>query len=70
LLEVTPATVLRWTRQGSLPAVRLPGGQIRYRADELDRWLMERATPRGELRAATDGAAPARVLSAVRAAHN
>lgn len=30
LLDVTPATVLRWTRQGRLPGVRLPSGQIRY----------------------------------------
>lgn len=44
LLGVTPATVLRWTRQGALPAVRLPSGQIRYRPEELDAWLLRRAT--------------------------
>jgi excisionase family DNA binding protein len=70
MLDVTPATVLRWTRTGDLPAIRLPSGQIRYRQDELDGWLGERATPnRGALTAA-DGAAqtqtlPSSVLAAV-----
>ena len=44
LLGVTPATVLRWTRAGELPAVRLPSGQVRYREDALDAWLADRAT--------------------------
>ena len=30
-LGVTAETVLRWTRRGELPAIRLPGGAIRYR---------------------------------------
>jgi excisionase family DNA binding protein len=45
LLHVSTETVLRWTRRGELPAIRLPGGAIRYRADDLDVWLSERATP-------------------------
>jgi excisionase family DNA binding protein len=45
LLGVAPATVLRWTRQGDLPALTLPSGQVRYRPDELDVWMGERATP-------------------------
>jgi excisionase family DNA binding protein len=45
-LGVSPETVLRWTRRGELPAIRLPGGAIRYRADEVESWLTERATPR------------------------
>jgi excisionase family DNA binding protein len=45
-LGVTPATVLRWTRRGDLPAVRLPSGQVRYRQDDLDLWLADRATGR------------------------
>lgn len=45
LLGVNPETVLRWTRRGELPAIRLPGGAIRYREDALDGWLAERATP-------------------------
>ena len=45
LLDVSAETVLRWTRRGELPAIRLPGGAIRYRDDAIDRWLAERATP-------------------------
>jgi len=44
MLGVSAETVLRWTRKGELPAVRLPGGAVRYRQDVLDRWLEERAT--------------------------
>jgi len=39
LLGVSTETVLRWTRRGDLPALRLPGGAIRYRESELDNWL-------------------------------
>jgi excisionase family DNA binding protein len=45
LLGVSAETVLRWTRRGDLPAIRLPGGAIRFREDELDGWLTGRATP-------------------------
>jgi excisionase family DNA binding protein len=45
LLGVHAETVLRWTRRGELPAIRLPGGAIRYREGELEGWLTERATP-------------------------
>jgi excisionase family DNA binding protein len=45
LFDVSPETVLRWTRRGELPAIRLPGGAIRYREGDLDAWLVERATP-------------------------
>jgi excisionase family DNA binding protein len=44
LLDVSPETVLRWMRRGDLPAIRLPGGAIRFREDEIDGWLEERAT--------------------------
>jgi excisionase family DNA binding protein len=44
LLGVHPETVLRWVRRGDLPATHLPGGAVRFRADELDEWLDERAT--------------------------
>jgi excisionase family DNA binding protein len=55
LLDVAPATVLRWTRHGDLGAIRLPGGAIRYRAEEIDRWLEERTTPtRGVLATTVD----------------
>ena len=43
-LGVSAETVLRWTRRGELPAIRLPGGAIRYREAEVDDWLQERAT--------------------------
>lgn len=56
-LGVHPETVLRWTRRGELPARRLPGGAIRYREDELDEWLDERATPTRSLPTTTPGAA-------------
>jgi excisionase family DNA binding protein len=45
-LAVSAETVLRWTRRGELPAIRLPSGAIRYREDKLELWLAERATPR------------------------
>lgn len=41
-LGVAPDTVLRWTRRGELPAVKMPGGAVRYREDELDAWLERR----------------------------
>jgi excisionase family DNA binding protein len=44
MLGVSAETVLRWTRRGELPAIRLPGGAIRFREDELGRWLNVRAT--------------------------
>lgn len=43
-LDVSTETVLRWTRRGDLPAIRLPGGAIRYSAAQLEAWLAARAT--------------------------
>ena len=43
LLSVSTETVLRWTRLGDVPAFRLPGGALRFRLDELELWLEERA---------------------------
>lgn len=45
LLGVSTETIVRWTRKGELPAIRLPGGALRYREDDLERWLEERRTP-------------------------
>lgn len=46
---VSTETVLRWTRTGAVPAIKLPGGAIRFRADELEGWLARHATAsRGE----------------------
>jgi excisionase family DNA binding protein len=48
-LGVSAETVLRWTRRGELPAIRLPGGAIRYREAEVEIWIDRRAAPgRGE----------------------
>ena len=46
LLGVSPETILRWTRGGLVPAIRLPSGAIRYRTAELDEWLEARVTAR------------------------
>ena len=67
LLGVSPETVLRWTRRGELPAIRLPGGAIRYREEALDGWLEERATPRRGVRTTAPSAAQSgRVRSPMR----
>jgi excisionase family DNA binding protein len=63
LLGVSTETVLRWVRQGKLPAIRLPGGAIRFRRDEIEAWLTERATPRRGVLTATPGAAQPGTLS-------
>lgn len=62
LLDVHAETVLRWTRRGDLPAIRLPGGAVRFREDEVQAWLIERATPRrGALTTTPDAAQPGTV---------
>jgi excisionase family DNA binding protein len=71
-LGVSPETVLRWTRRGELPAIRLPGGAIRYREHELDGWLEERVTGAAPREGASQPGGRARVggyalLSPVRA---
>ena len=38
-LGVAPSTVLRWVRRGELQAIRLPGGRLRFRPEELEQWL-------------------------------
>ena len=43
LLGVSAETVLRYVRRGELPAIRLPGGAIRFQPDDLDAWLAGRA---------------------------
>ena len=42
-LGLSTETVLSWVRRGDLPAFRL-GRAIRFREDELDAWLEQRAT--------------------------
>jgi len=45
-LNVCTETVLRWIRNGELPAIRLPGGAVRIIESELNDWLIMRATLR------------------------
>jgi len=62
MIGVSAETVLRWTRRGDLPAIRLPGGAIRYREAELDSWIEGRATSaRGSVSSPT-GRRPAGTL--------
>jgi excisionase family DNA binding protein len=59
LIGVSTETVLRWTRRGDLPAIRLPGGALRFREPDLESWLEGRATPgRGVSAAPQDAAHP------------
>jgi excisionase family DNA binding protein len=44
MLGVSTESVLRWTRRGELPAIKLPGGAIRYRPEEIEAWLAEHVT--------------------------
>jgi excisionase family DNA binding protein len=53
-LGVTPETVLRWVEIRGLPARRLTSRAIRFREDELEAWIDERATA-----GAADRGAPA-----------
>lgn len=56
-LGLSAETILRWTRAGKLPAVRLSRGSIRYPQAALDAWLADRATPAREaLTVPTDAA--------------
>lgn len=44
MLGVSPETVLRWVRRGELPAIRLPGGAIRFEEAAIEAKLQEWAT--------------------------
>jgi excisionase family DNA binding protein len=48
VLGISSRTVLAWTRAGQLPAVKLPSGAVRYRADEFDAWLAAHAVGRAD----------------------
>ena len=43
-LGYSRSTILAWTRRGILPGFRMPDGALRYREEELEVWIAERAT--------------------------
>jgi excisionase family DNA binding protein len=38
-LGVSTGALLRWTRSGQVPAVKLPSGAVRYRPEDIETWL-------------------------------
>jgi excisionase family DNA binding protein len=38
-LDVSAETVLRWARRREIPCLHLPGGAVRFREREVERWL-------------------------------
>jgi excisionase family DNA binding protein len=52
LLRLTPRQVSRLANRGELPAVYLPGNEIRFDPDDLRRWVNSHKRP------ATEGGAP------------
>jgi excisionase family DNA binding protein len=44
-LGVSAETVLRWARREEIPSIHLPGGAVRFREIDIERWLKERAAP-------------------------
>jgi excisionase family DNA binding protein len=77
-LGVSPGALLRWTRAGKVPGVKLPSGAVRYVPEEIDEWIaashVAGAAERGVSPARTDRArmgvssssSPARPLHAAR----
>ena len=41
-LGVSTGALLRWTRAGQVPAVKLPSGAVRYRPEAIEAWLAKR----------------------------
>ncbi len=41
-LSLTPARVKRLAKRDELPHVSLPGGEVRFSAEDLDRWIEDR----------------------------
>lgn len=48
-LGVSDASLRNWSDQGKVPVYRTPGGQRRYKQEDLDKFLESwRETPKGE----------------------
>ncbi len=45
LLSVTPDTILKWVKQGRLPALRTPGGHYRIPEEDINAVINSRAEP-------------------------
>ncbi len=46
-LNLKTARVIRLSREGKLPAIALPGGEFRFDAADLEKWLAsQRVQPR------------------------
>ena len=48
VLQLTTARVTRLARRGEIPAIYLPGGDIRFDVDALYAWIDSRRTPQVE----------------------
>lgn len=44
LLAIPRGTLFTWVSQGTIPHVRLGSRTVRFRRDQLERWLEERTT--------------------------
>jgi excisionase family DNA binding protein len=42
-LGVSTGALLRWARDGKVPAVKLPSGAVRFIPEQIDRWLEAQA---------------------------
>lgn len=69
MLGVSNKTVLRWALEGELPSIRLSNRAIRFRDDQLEDWLEQRAAPGraaerpGEARELSSAGSPATARS-------
>jgi excisionase family DNA binding protein len=44
MLGISTGALLRWTRAGRVPALKLPSGAVRYRPEQIDAWLEQHET--------------------------
>jgi excisionase family DNA binding protein len=48
LFQVSPLTVIRLQEAGKLPAVTLGAGSIRYRRSDVEAFIQQSITPKGQ----------------------